>query len=102
MVSGFAPGRLAVTSRVGKSTFGRSLTPSVRYAIAPNSAIASINRLVATGFRMKRSDMFTAVLQLRLRCRSRFYLDPASGNKPQLTFGNDGLSAAQTLLNNNY
>ena len=28
MVSGLAPGRLAVTSSVGKSTFGRSLTGS--------------------------------------------------------------------------
>ena len=30
MVSGLAPGRLAVTSRVGKSTLGRSLTGSCR------------------------------------------------------------------------
>ena len=30
MVSGLAPGRLAVTCRVGKSTFGRSLTGSCR------------------------------------------------------------------------
>ena len=30
MVSGLAPGRLAVTSSVGKSTFGRSLTGSAR------------------------------------------------------------------------
>ena len=30
IVSGLAPGRLAVTSRVGKSTFGRSLTGSER------------------------------------------------------------------------
>ena len=30
MVSGLAPGRLAVTRRVGKSTLGRSLTGSAR------------------------------------------------------------------------
>src|SRR6266545_8183708 len=30
IVSGFAPGRLAKTDRVGKSTFGRSLTGSAR------------------------------------------------------------------------
>ena len=30
MVSGLAPGRLAVISSVGKSTFGRSLTGSAR------------------------------------------------------------------------
>src|SRR5215471_14977162 len=60
IVSGFAPGRLATTSSVGKSTFGRSLTPNVRYAIAPKRAIASINRLVATGLLMKISEKFTA------------------------------------------
>jgi len=30
MVSGLAPGKVAVTSKVGKSTFGRSLTGSSR------------------------------------------------------------------------
>ena len=30
IVSGLVPGRLALTSRVGKSTFGRSLTGSTR------------------------------------------------------------------------
>ncbi len=30
MVSGLAPGRLAVTSSVGKSTLGKSLTGSAR------------------------------------------------------------------------
>ena len=32
IVSGLAPGRLALTVIVGKSTFGRSLTGSCRYA----------------------------------------------------------------------
>ena len=32
IVSGLAPGSCAVTSSVGKSTFGRSLTGSERYA----------------------------------------------------------------------
>src|SRR5207249_5658782 len=58
IVSGLAPGSCAVTSRVGKSTFGRSLTGSDRYATRPNSAIAAINRLVAIGRRMKPSEMF--------------------------------------------
>ena len=35
MVSGLAPGRLAVTWMVGKSTLGRSLTGSGRYAMMP-------------------------------------------------------------------
>src|ERR1700687_1279619 len=38
IVSGLAPGRLAVTSRVGKSTLGRSLTGRERYATMPNNA----------------------------------------------------------------
>ncbi len=58
IVSGLAPGRLAVTSSVGKSTFGRSLTGSERYATSPNSAIAAINKLVAIGRRMNVSEKF--------------------------------------------
>ncbi len=49
MVSGLAPGSWAVTSRVGKSTLGRSLTARERYATLPNSAMAAIRRLVAIG-----------------------------------------------------
>src|SRR5437867_13325163 len=65
MVSGLAPGRLAETKIVGKSTVGRSLTPSVRYAIAPNSD-GHHQSVVATGRRMKTSDMFTTKLPRRL------------------------------------
>ncbi len=61
MVSGLAPGRLAVTSSVGKSTFGRSLTGSERYATRPNSAMAAISRLVAMGRRMNVSEKFIDV-----------------------------------------
>src|SRR5450631_3441127 len=35
MVAGSAPGRLAETFKVGKSTLGRSLTGSARYATTP-------------------------------------------------------------------
>src|SRR6516162_6644561 len=58
MVSGLAPGRLAVISRVGKSTFGRSLTGKPRYATVPNRAIAPISRLVAIGRSIKVWEMF--------------------------------------------
>src|SRR5574342_1433765 len=37
MVSGLAPGKLAETWMVGKSTLGRSLTGRARYAITPNT-----------------------------------------------------------------
>src|SRR4030095_639886 len=58
IVSGLAPGSCAVTSSVGKSTFGRSLTGSELYATAPNSAMAAISRLVAMGRRMNPSEIF--------------------------------------------
>src|ERR1700693_2823471 len=41
IVSGLAPGRLALTVIVGKSTLGRSFTGNNRYAITPNRTIAS-------------------------------------------------------------
>jgi hypothetical protein len=58
MVAGLAPGRAACTWMVGKSTWGRSLTDSARYAMMPNRAIPSINRLVAMGRRMNGSETF--------------------------------------------
>src|SRR5436305_6995627 len=58
IVSGLAPGSDALTLIVGKSTFGRSLTASWRYAMIPNSTIASMTRVVMTGRLMKRAAMF--------------------------------------------
>ena len=52
MVSGLAPGKLAVTRMVGKSTLGRSLTGRARYAATPKMMMASIISVVATGRRM--------------------------------------------------
>src|SRR5665213_1683018 len=53
MVSGFAPARLALTTSVGISMLGRSLTGNARYATTPNSTIAAITSVVATARRMK-------------------------------------------------
>src|SRR5579885_391631 len=64
MVSGLAPGRLAETTSVGKSTLGKSLTGSARYASTPNSAIASMIRLVAMGRRMKCAEISKSVPQM--------------------------------------
>src|SRR5262249_14297818 len=55
IVSGLAPGRLAATWMTGKSTFGRSLTGSWRYAMAPKMSKAAMTSVVMTGRRMKRS-----------------------------------------------
>src|ERR1700731_735735 len=58
IVSGPAPGSCAVTSSVGKSTLGRSLTGRKRYATRPNSTMAAMSRLVAMGRLMKPSEIF--------------------------------------------
>ena len=58
MSSGLAPGRLADTEIVGKSTVGSAAIGSKRKATAPTSAIAIVRRVVATGRRMKRAEMF--------------------------------------------
>jgi hypothetical protein len=53
MVSGLAPGKLADTEIVGKSTVGRSLTGSRRYPRIPATMMAAMTRVVMTGLRMK-------------------------------------------------
>ncbi len=58
MVSGLAPGRLAFTWMVGKSTFGRLLTGSSRYAISPNIRMPSMTSVVMTGRLMNSAEMF--------------------------------------------
>src|SRR5512136_3003634 len=58
MVSGSAPGRLADTWIVGKSTRGRGDTGSRRKEIAPASTNAIVRRVVATGLLMKVAEMF--------------------------------------------
>jgi hypothetical protein len=60
IISGPAPGRLANTCIVGKSTLGRSLTGSVRFPTAPKTMIPSIASVVMTGRRMKSSAIFIA------------------------------------------
>src|SRR5512142_1309540 len=63
IVSGLAPGRLAFTSTVGKSTFGRSLTGSIRYAMMPKSRIADMTSVVMTGLFIKGSDICIELCQ---------------------------------------
>src|SRR5437660_1224980 len=71
MVSGLAPGRLAVTISVGKSTLGRSLTGSERYATMPNRAIATSLLMVAIalfGMVAYRSHGFALAKAFQKRC----------------------------------
>jgi len=51
-------GRLAVTSRVGKSTFGKSLTGSARYRHHAEQRDGRHQQLVAIGRRMNVSEKF--------------------------------------------
>jgi hypothetical protein len=58
IVSGLAPGKVALTVIVGKSTVGRSLTARDLYAMMPNMRIPSITNVVVTGLRIKSPDIF--------------------------------------------
>ena len=59
MVSGLAPGKLALTEIVGKSTCGKGETGSILNAKAPARKMASVSKVVAIGRRIKLSEMFT-------------------------------------------
>src|SRR5271163_507037 len=49
MISALAPGRLALTEMVGKSTWGSGETGSTVNAMAPAIATATVSSVVATG-----------------------------------------------------
>jgi hypothetical protein len=58
MISGLAPGKLAFTVTVGKSTWGRGDTGSRKKATTPARNTAMTKSVVAIGLRMKGSDIF--------------------------------------------
>ena len=68
MISGLAPGKLAPTEIVGKSICGRAETGNTRKATAPASAIAAVNKVVATGRFMNGADRFIALIRRHNRC----------------------------------
>jgi hypothetical protein len=59
IVSGLAPGRLADTEIVGKSTCGSGDTGRNRYANPPAKARANVNNVVAIGLWIKGLEIFT-------------------------------------------
>src|SRR5580704_4504205 len=63
MISGLAPGKLALTEIVGKSIWGSAETGSTRNATAPASAIAAVNRVVATGRWMNGEDKLIELIR---------------------------------------
>ena len=56
MVSALAPGRVAVTAIVGKSTRGSAETGSRRKPNTPNAMIDAVISVVITGRRMQSSE----------------------------------------------
>ena len=56
MVSALAPGRVAVTAMVGKSTRGSAETGSSRKPKMPNAMIDAVISVVMTGRRMQSSE----------------------------------------------
>src|SRR5690348_3116589 len=90
MVSGLAPGRLAETVMVGKSTLGRSLTARSRYATKPNSRMASMIRLVITGRRMKSSATLIAIPEIPSEAVLDADFHP--GHQAHLPVGHHGLT----------
>ena len=56
MVSALAPGSVAVTAMVGKSTLGSAETGSRRKPKTPNAMIDAVNSVVITGRRMQSSE----------------------------------------------
>src|SRR5215469_456093 len=60
IISGLAPGRLAPTVIVGKSTWGSGETGNCLNATAPASAMAVVSSVVATGRRMNGEERLIA------------------------------------------
>ncbi len=60
IVSGFAPGRLAETWMVGKSTCGSAATGSSGHAATPVNMMASASSEVPMGRLMKAAEMLMA------------------------------------------
>src|ERR1700684_512884 len=70
MVSGLAPGKLAETEMVGKSTCGSGATGSRGKTTRPTRKIPPINSEVAIGLRTNGSEMLMSLLALP-RCGGR-------------------------------
>ena len=69
MVSGLAPGRLAETWMVGKSTCGSGATGNSGNAAAPIKKSASASSVVPMGRLMKAAEIFIGPLPMRQRWR---------------------------------
>src|SRR5258707_7166824 len=78
MVSALAPGKIAVTAMVGKSTFGSADTGNRRKPNTPNAMIDAVISVVITGLRMQSSESVIGYAPaLRARGSTR---DPSDNN----------------------
>src|ERR1700754_1724513 len=92
MVSALAPGSVAVTLRVGKSTLGSADTGSRRKPNTPKAMIEAVMSVVITGLRMQSSE---SVIASRSGLAPR--LDPRAVRQQQLAVHHDVLAAGQPL-----
>src|SRR4051812_4732998 len=92
MVSGLAPGRLALTEITGKSTCGSGATASMKKAAIPARPMPIVSSTVATG-RLTKGDERFIVLSCRIRSgihvgATRWILGRARDDNP---FTGDGI-----------
>src|SRR5947209_6557817 len=95
MVSALAPGKVAVTAMVGKSTLGSAETGSRRNANTPKAMIEAVISVVITGLRMQSSESVIASRPGLARPR----LDPGAVGQQQLAVHHDVLAAGEPLGN---
>src|ERR1700689_1886367 len=76
MISGLAPGKLAFTEIVGKSTCGKGETGKILNATAPARAIAAARRVVATGRRIKGAERLLPVSGVPMFSRCSLMANP--------------------------
>src|SRR3954469_6259987 len=93
MVSALAPGRVAVTAMVGKSTLGSADTGSSRKPNTPKAMIEAVMSVVITGLRIQSSESVIASRPGLARPR----LDPRTVGQQQLAVHHDVLAAGQSL-----
>src|SRR5882762_5237567 len=91
MVSALAPGRVAVTAMVGKSTLGSADTGNSRKANTPKAMIEAVMSVVITGLRIQSSESVIASRPGLARPR----LDPRAVGQQQLAVHHHVLAAGQ-------
>src|ERR1700710_837174 len=94
MVSALAPGRVAVTAMVGKSTRGSAETGSSRKANTPKAMIEAVMSVVITGLRIQSSE---SVIGSRSGLARRPRFNPRAVGQQQLAVHHDVLAAGQPL-----